>query len=127
MKTIKLYGQTVTTWTINNETNTCGVCYDGSWVWNHSNRAYQIEVEYTEYLEDGTPVGEGTIDYTKENCPDIAFYSIYTWDGKTMTKDGSKRRFENSYRVRIDRKDRKYLPQIVKSWNSNIAEISIRK
>lgn len=128
MKTIKLYGETLTTWSINEKTNAIKVHTSKEpYTRNNDEHRFQWEMAYTEYTADGSPVGEGTIDYTAATAPEMASYSIYTWDGKTMTKDGSKRRWVDSFYVTVAKEDRKYLPAIVKAWDSKIVEVSIRK
>lgn len=116
---MKVYGKVLRTWkqmvTIN---------------WNGEEREVerdsQFEIRFMEYDSCGKKVRRGTEDFSVERAENLAYYRVFTWDGKMINKGGN-RWFEERLKVRILSKDLKQLKEIAAKWFPTAAEISIRK
>lgn len=84
---IRLYGKVVNTW--EHEVERISGC-DGKPF--KVVQPYQEEIEYKEYLLDGSLVGEGTEDFSYERYKqDVVKHYVYTWDGEAHHKSGNKK------------------------------------
>ena len=116
--TVKLYGKELNRWT-----------HIEQRLWKGEVRdvkvTVQVELAYREYDWQGNLIATGSEDFSKERFNNLGDYRVFGWDGKRYNKGGYRWHDELGYVV-FDKKNRKFVEELMAKWNPNYVSFSFR-
>lgn len=121
MKTVRIYGRTINTWTTKKIV-----------IWRGQEKEREIlvqkEVEYKEYdSETGKLSATGSEDFTPERWKsEVAEHWVFTWDGEKRNKGGY-RWFEDRGKYIYRKSGKKALEQLIKTKCNDVKMVQFRK